>query len=59
MFQWYFCYPSILTEPEEEIIAEDYSGEMENEPPEEEELQILLNNTGLPMGWWKVKDPKR
>ncbi|XP_071817440.1 polyglutamine-binding protein 1-like [Apostichopus japonicus] len=45
-------------EPEEEIIAEDYSGEMENEPPEEEELQILLNNTGLPMGWWKVKDPK-
>lgn len=46
------------TEPDEEIIAEDYSGETENEPPEEDELQILINNTGLPMGWWKVKDPK-
>lgn len=45
-------------EPDEEIIAEDYSGETENEPPEEEELQILINNTNLPSGWWKVKDPK-
>ncbi|XP_030828599.1 polyglutamine-binding protein 1 [Strongylocentrotus purpuratus] len=45
---------NLENDPTEEIIAADYSGDIQ---PDLSKEQIIIDNDSLPHGWWKVKDP--
>ncbi|XP_072174812.1 polyglutamine-binding protein 1-like [Diadema setosum] len=45
---------NVDNDPQEEIIAADYSGDIQ---PDLSKEQIIIDNDNVPLGWWRVKDP--